>query len=170
MTRIDLVGQRFGRLVVIEEAEQRQYERRWLCQCDCGTAKVVPQSSLRSGKSRSCGCGQVEGSRRAIRCAAKFPTRRAGQVKAVYLVRDRWVVTIHAPSGDSREGALRNWQEAVKRASDIWTGKRGRLPACRPHFGVWICSPLSFGRFENRDEAVAVAAEARRLMFGEEAA
>lgn len=28
----------------------------WLCQCTCGTTKIVRDSSLKSGKSSSCGC------------------------------------------------------------------------------------------------------------------
>lgn len=58
---IDLTGQRFGRLVVIERAEDRirksgKHEICWLCQCDCGNKKVISRSSLKSGKALSCGC------------------------------------------------------------------------------------------------------------------
>jgi hypothetical protein len=56
MKRIDLTGQRFGRLVVIEEAERRGYTRRWNCKCDCGNSAVVDMGQLRSGKTKSCGC------------------------------------------------------------------------------------------------------------------
>lgn len=55
--RVDILGQRFGRVVVIEEANLR-IERRlaWVCQCDCGKITNLRSSSLRSGKVRSCGC------------------------------------------------------------------------------------------------------------------
>lgn len=60
-TKLDLTGQRFGRLVVIKEAEPRRSkrgvsERWWLCRCDCGVEREFLQSNLRSGKSKSCGC------------------------------------------------------------------------------------------------------------------
>ncbi len=58
---IDLVGQRFGRLTVIERGENdKRGEIRWLCRCDCGNLKVVYGSLLRKGKTRSCGCLRKE--------------------------------------------------------------------------------------------------------------
>lgn len=58
MTRTDLTGQRFGRLVVIaEEARGPDRRKRWRCRCDCGAEVVVRSSShLTSGNTRSCGC------------------------------------------------------------------------------------------------------------------
>lgn len=63
----DLTGQRFGRLVVIEEAPPGRTPkgvaiRRWRCRCDCGNEVTVNQSSLTASKrgTRSCGCLQRE--------------------------------------------------------------------------------------------------------------
>lgn len=59
--KIDLTGQRFGRLVVVEEAfKQKGEARRWLCVCDCGNDKVILQMNLRYGRTQSCGCLQKE--------------------------------------------------------------------------------------------------------------
>lgn len=55
-TRLDLVGCRFGRLVVINEATPIKRHRRWNCRCDCGTVVTVYQTCLRSGNTKSCGC------------------------------------------------------------------------------------------------------------------
>lgn len=59
---IDLTGQRFGRLTVIEKAPAKQgcENAVWLCKCDCGNSSVVQSQSLRSGRTRSCGCYQKE--------------------------------------------------------------------------------------------------------------
>lgn len=55
--RKDLVGQRFGRLVVLRFAEYRySTSAYWQCLCDCGTSKIIAQSSLRRGATISCGC------------------------------------------------------------------------------------------------------------------
>jgi hypothetical protein len=55
---IDLTGQRFGRLTVIERSPQNTPfgNARWLCKCDCGKRVTVSSGSLRSGNSQSCGC------------------------------------------------------------------------------------------------------------------
>lgn len=51
------VGDEVGRWRVLEPAERSEHrEGRWLCECSCGTRRVVAQTNLRSGRSRSCGC------------------------------------------------------------------------------------------------------------------
>ena len=58
---IDLTGQRFVRLTVIERREStKDGQATWLCQCDCGNQSVVTGGHLRTGHSTSCGCLQIE--------------------------------------------------------------------------------------------------------------
>ncbi len=53
----DLTGQTFGYLTVINRAENNKYNRaQWLCECDCGTRKIIDACSLKSGNTKSCGC------------------------------------------------------------------------------------------------------------------
>jgi hypothetical protein len=52
----DLIGQRFGRLTVVERAENYRTEARWRCACDCGGDTRVTGYNLRSGSVQSCGC------------------------------------------------------------------------------------------------------------------
>jgi hypothetical protein len=52
---IDLTGQRFGKLVVIERVEKDNYGR-WLCKCDCGNTTIARSERLKNGKKQSCGC------------------------------------------------------------------------------------------------------------------
>jgi hypothetical protein len=54
--RIDITGERYGRMLVIREYEQVGYDRYFLCKCDCGNEKIVRMNELRSGKTKSCGC------------------------------------------------------------------------------------------------------------------
>ena len=56
--KIDLTGQRFGRLVAIRENGERTSAKEvfWECKCDCGEISVVSRSHLRSGNTKSCGC------------------------------------------------------------------------------------------------------------------
>lgn len=63
-TRDKLVGKRFGRLVVIENAGKQKAEKStrtlWKCQCDCGNITYVVTSNLTTGKQVSCGCYRRE--------------------------------------------------------------------------------------------------------------
>ena len=60
---IDLTGQRFGRLVVVERVENSADGRaRWLCRCDCGQSKTVLGEHLKKGRTKSCGCAKSESS------------------------------------------------------------------------------------------------------------
>ena len=59
---IDLQGQRFGRLTVLELAgHSSTHHAMWRCQCECMNIRLVRSGNLRSGKSRSCGCTHLDG-------------------------------------------------------------------------------------------------------------
>lgn len=55
---IDMVGQRFGSLVVIEKTDKVTSNRMaiWRCICDCGNEHEAAGGSLRKGHTKSCGC------------------------------------------------------------------------------------------------------------------
>ena len=55
---IDLLGQRFGRLLVVERVENDKRVDRptWRCACDCGSEVTLHGGALRSGRNKSCGC------------------------------------------------------------------------------------------------------------------
>ena len=55
---IDLTGQRFGLLVVIERTANKGKQPAWLCKCDCGNECIVIGTHLKTGHSQSCGCLQ----------------------------------------------------------------------------------------------------------------
>lgn len=60
--RKNLIGERFGRLVVIQQIEDYvsksgMHYSKWLCQCDCGSDPIeVTGSNLKSKNVQSCGC------------------------------------------------------------------------------------------------------------------
>lgn len=62
----DLSQQRFGLWTVIERADPpitsnaKRPATYWLCQCKCGTRKIVSAGSLKSGDSTSCGCQKIK--------------------------------------------------------------------------------------------------------------
>lgn len=64
MMVIDLKGQRFGKLTVIQQhlpdGERKNRQTHWLCKCDCGNENITTTGALRSGAVSSCGCLVVE--------------------------------------------------------------------------------------------------------------
>ena len=63
--RLHLEGERYGKLVVVEEAEPIYSKtgkmiRRWKCKCDCGNITIVRHGDLRNGSTVSCGCYNYE--------------------------------------------------------------------------------------------------------------
>jgi hypothetical protein len=57
MKRVDVVGNKYGRLTVLAYANTNtRGEVRWLCKCDCGTEKTYLGTSFKYGKTKSCGC------------------------------------------------------------------------------------------------------------------
>jgi hypothetical protein len=59
----NLIGKRFGRLIVINKSEEmsKYYkETTYECKCDCGNIKFVRSNSLVTGNIKSCGCIRKE--------------------------------------------------------------------------------------------------------------
>jgi hypothetical protein len=54
--RINITGQRFGRLIALEFVRSTSSATFWRCKCDCGKIVEVARGSLTTGKTRSCGC------------------------------------------------------------------------------------------------------------------
>ncbi len=55
MKKVDITGQRFGRLIVKSFHAVINKNSHWNCVCDCGNVSVVSLPNLRS-KTKSCGC------------------------------------------------------------------------------------------------------------------
>lgn len=60
--KINMIGIRCGRLLVLEESLVKSCsgEIRWACLCDCGNKINARGASLRSGETVSCGCYRAE--------------------------------------------------------------------------------------------------------------
>ena len=60
--REDLIGKRFGRLIVLKRAQDKFYGKKkqtatcWVCQCDCGNKTIATTNSLRMRHTKSCKC------------------------------------------------------------------------------------------------------------------
>ena len=54
--RIDMTGLRYGRLVGIAFSHAQDGHAHWLFACDCGVEAVIKGTSVRLGRTASCGC------------------------------------------------------------------------------------------------------------------
>ena len=61
MVKVDLTGNKYGRLTVISFAGlSNDRKAMWNCVCDCGKTVTVRGNDIRKGKTKSCGCLAIE--------------------------------------------------------------------------------------------------------------
>ena len=56
MAKLNLLNERFGKLVVIDYAPNVGGLTAWKCKCDCGNECIAVTKRLRNGTKNSCGC------------------------------------------------------------------------------------------------------------------
>jgi len=68
-SKLNLLGKRFGKLLVIDSAPHdcKIQRRKWKCLCDCGNEKIATVLDLRVGDTKSCGCWHRENSAQLIK-------------------------------------------------------------------------------------------------------
>lgn len=77
---IDMIGKKFGRLTVIERAENaKNGKTKWKCICECGNCVIVEGRHLRKGETKSCGCYHRER-------VAKANTKHSGYKTRLYYI------------------------------------------------------------------------------------
>lgn len=57
---IDMIGQKYGRLTIVERASNVETRANWHCVCDCRNKVTVTGKKLRNGHTKSCGCYRKE--------------------------------------------------------------------------------------------------------------
>lgn len=60
MRLLNLLGERFGMLLVVSMADRVNGRTRWRCICDCGNIGEYMTANLRIGDTKSCGCYQKD--------------------------------------------------------------------------------------------------------------
>ena len=78
---VDLTGQRFGRLVVINLLTSKGAKRhKWLCKCDCGNECAVLGYNLVGGRTKSCGCLRKEVASQLSKSKARLSKSKARKI------------------------------------------------------------------------------------------
>ena len=60
MQRLNLTGNKFGRLTVIEFHGMENGHGIWRCKCDCGNSTLSKGTLLKNGTIKSCGCYRTD--------------------------------------------------------------------------------------------------------------
>ena len=117
----DMTGQRYGRLVVLERAENdRHGNAMWLCQCDCGHKKIAMGQSLRAGKTKSCGCLLSESSKKRL---SKIVTNHGYSGTKIYSVYRAMIERCTKPQNK----AFKNYGGRGITVCDEWMKDRERF-------------------------------------------
>lgn len=104
-----VAGDRVGMLTVIRYAgknNNKNPSNTWLCICDCGAEKVVPESSMRRGLVKSCGCLQREKARMRMAKELRQPIDSPCGGKLIPLTRGKFALI---DSDDCDRVAETNW-------------------------------------------------------------
>jgi hypothetical protein len=56
----NLVGMRFGRLLVTAQTDSKHNRTRWVCVCDCGKTCISTSRALQHDNRKSCGCLRID--------------------------------------------------------------------------------------------------------------
>jgi len=108
----DLTGRVFDRWTVRKFSGRKNRRSLWECVCRCGSIKIVSDSNLLSGKSRSCGCLKRE------------------------LQRSRSVRSGRRSNSGARSPEYESWTSMIARATTKNNDRRGLDYALR---GISVC-------------------------------
>lgn len=138
-----LVDKIYGKLKVIKDSGKRQNRAvLWECLCECGKTTCVPTGSLKSGNTKSCGCGQQEHYNKHIHNNATFIDGTEVGLLNPDLMYKHNTSGYRGVSQIKRNGKYRAYIQFKKKE-------------------YWL------GQFENIEDAIQVRKEAEENIFGE---
>ena len=120
---IDLTGKKFGRLTVIKRVgSNKKRQALWLCKCKCGKLTKTSTYSLKSGKTKSCGCLQREIASR-IGFKSLF---KEGQMQNKDYQRIRNILnSMRARCYNIKNNRYKNYGARGIKICDEWNGEQG---------------------------------------------
>lgn len=144
---IDLTGQRFGKLVVIERGPNtKSRTTRWICTCDCGNKTLTCADLLRNGTVKSCGC--LNKSPELFEKYTDLTGRRFGKWTVLYKIEKgvekrrnpAWMCRCDCGREERRRAIVLVRGESVRCGSCNNAGNKGKTThggSKHPLYGVW---------------------------------
>lgn len=146
---MQVIGQRFGRLIVKDNAPRHGYV---LCQCDCGKVKEIRKDALtrHTHPTRSCGCIHPEIARRTGTNTIAANSKRRIEMDVKYHS-NFGVIESDKPSIRNRSGHKGVW----------WDPKRKQYEV-----SIWLhYKKIHVGRYRTYEEAVEARVQAEEKYF-----
>lgn len=106
----DILGQRFGKLLVTERHGSTKGTTTWLCVCECGNTRIIAGTGLRAGRRKSCGCSSPKFTSKRLTTHGKSKNR-------IYGI---WQGIIFRCSNKSRGNERKNYFEKGIRVCEEW--------------------------------------------------
>lgn len=141
----DLVGQRFGKLVVLAyEKGAVGIKARWRCRCDCGREVSADAFRLRNGNKKSCGCAPLEGRLARAR-------ERSEEVEKRRLIAD----------DPANNGLIGDGLCMIKGCDDVVRG----VGFCGHHYDMWqrYGHPLAGALFTTKRHSMTFRGKERKI-------
>lgn len=149
----DMIGHTFGKWTVLEKGEKKTRQK-WVCQCECGTIRQVEGTTLRTGRSTSCGCNWQKSIKDLTNqqfgeliALAPTPERKDGSVvwKCLCSCGKECFISSHSLNRGTRScGHLIG--DNLRGGKDITNQRFGKLIAIEPtelrkdHSVIWRCN------------------------------
>lgn len=153
--RLDLIGQRFGMLVVLDKMPSDKIMTKFNCKCDCGNEKIAVGYELKRGKLKSCGCAQ-----------GKPPTTKEFRDHPLYDVwkgmKARCRSDKHISKKNYHDKGVKvcdewqsdflsfynwsiasGWEEGLQLDKDIKSKEMGVLPVYSPETCMWVTAAIN---------------------------
>jgi len=134
-----LIGQRFGRLVVVERVNMHNKNNKswkYKCECDCGNTLTVFRCNLLKGDTQSCGCFRNE-----VRDKDYFEGTKITHIRSKTV----WVTNTSGVRGVSWNAGRQKWEAHI----------------------TFRYKKYSLGLHENISDAAAIRKRAEEKIFGE---
>lgn len=134
--KMDLTGQRFGKLTVLRPAENINDRTAWVCRCDCGQETVVRSNNLRSGRTRSCGGHPNTAIARKVMAAKRVRENDASGVPGVEWLpgKQQWKATISFQGRRYYLGVYPEFEDAVEARKQAENARKRAEKSLRANF------------------------------------
>jgi hypothetical protein len=145
--KTNMVGKRYGKLLVISSTESEKNRARWVCQCDCGNKCISTGKTLRDGKKQSCGCIKREQSKELVKILHKNNELSFGEAACNHLA------SIYRLNAEKRKFEYKlTIQEFKQLTSDIcyYCGDSPRYS----HNGVTCSTPYVYNGIDRVDNSI----------------